>query len=129
MEKIAPLSDRVRRCPMSVDLVESDVDRFTSLLAALVYYSASSNCDKLVYQRVFASWLALPLEQQFAELKQFLICQTEPNRLLQSWAKGRWYESLVPNGARLPDKLLFICDFEIILALASADLDLARARD
>lgn len=129
MGKPARLPDHILCRPTSAQL---GVDRSTSLFAELVYYSASSSgCDNLVYHRVFANWLTLHLEQQLVELKQFLVQQQEPNRLLESWAEERWYEKLVPYGARVPDKLLFISDFEIILALASYDLraDLVRATD
>jgi len=115
-------------------------DKITSLFGQLIYVAGTWNNATGCYdeprlaeqfdrreinwtlrrkhRKIFADWLALPLEQQAEELSQYLDEKSD-NRpeTVRSWIRKRWYERLVPKEAHDAERLLFTSDMEVLLPL------------
>src|SRR5437764_8380760 len=72
------------------------------------------------HRKAFAAWLALTLEQQHAELLNYLEDRQKPQALLQHWMQPQSYERLIPRDAMALERNLFVSDFEIVAALVEA---------
>jgi AraC-like DNA-binding protein len=69
------------------------------------------------HQRVFADWLGFTLEQQFADLRLFLVELEQSGIASQTWTDPQAYMELLPVEAQAVDRTLFLADM-------SAHLDL-----
>lgn len=123
----------------AADAVRYIFAKADSLLKQLVYFSTAENpqtgryadpllslsfdakdIDKQLRQqqcKAFAAWVQLSIEEQHAELEEFLAGEREARALLQQWIQQEWYERLIPPGTPEPDKDMFLNDFGIIAAL------------
>lgn len=66
------------------------------------------------HQQAFEEWISLPLEQKHADWKRCFLDNSED---LQLWLAIEAYRNLVPAGAAEPERLLFFCGLEAILAV------------
>jgi len=70
------------------------------------------------HSRAFLDWLQLRLELQLADLEEFLGSLPEEQRIdMEAWLATGSYSDLVPDDARDPERLLFLSDLEVILAV------------
>ncbi len=70
------------------------------------------------HAEIFAAWLALPLEQQKADLDAYL-AELGENRagVVANWLNSRSYQNLVPALARDAAKALFMSDMGALLGI------------
>ena len=75
------------------------------------------------HKQIFREWLNFPLERQRSEFAEYLEA-TEAERavVLQTWLISASYRNLIPTGAHETERLLFISDLEIILAILRSEL-------
>lgn len=69
------------------------------------------------HERVFQDWLCLNLEQQMADLQEYLSEIQNPAALLGDWAGSGSYQGLAPAAAQDVERQLFVGDFQTLLAL------------
>jgi hypothetical protein len=70
------------------------------------------------HERVFAEWLAFPLEKQRFDLEQYLAGMEDDLRtVLATWSTLAPYEQLPPEAAGEAERMLFASDIEITLEL------------
>lgn len=67
--------------------------------------------------RVFQDWLCLNLEQQHADLQEYLAEIPNPAALLADWASSGSYRGLAPATTQDVERQLFVTDLETVLAL------------
>ena len=87
-------------------------------LAAL--FGEEESCAALAasHADVFAVWLALPLEQQKADLDAYLAELDEDKAtVVLNWLGSRSYQSFVPAPARDPARALFMSDMGVLLGV------------
>lgn len=68
------------------------------------------------HEQVFATWLELILEEQWKEMREYL---ASPEVGEVAWAKEpkEFWETLIPESARQPERELFLSDLKLILSL------------
>lgn len=87
-------------------------------LAALFGDEEAGEALRRSHAEVFTTWLNTPLEQQKADLDEYLDTLDEDrNRVVDSWTKLTPYQSLPPEMAQPVEKDLFLSDMDAILAL------------
>jgi len=101
---------------------EHIIDRSDSLLEQLVHFACVPETDHEHHSRAFTDWLALDLEQQHDELREYFAHNPDAGPLVRRWIRERRYENLVPAGAKPAEKDLFLSDFRIVATLLSDDL-------
>ena len=70
------------------------------------------------HAEVFSDWLALPLEQQKADLDAYLEGLGEDKAaVVSNWLSTRTYQNYIPAQARQAAKELFLADMEAMLEL------------
>lgn len=69
------------------------------------------------HARVFQDWLCLSLEQQKADLDEYLAETPDPAAKLADWAASAPYQSWAPPTAQDVERRLFAGDLETLLAL------------
>jgi len=67
--------------------------------------------------RLFQDWLCLNLEQQKADLQEYLAEAPHPSALLTDWMGSRAYQNFVPATAQPVEIQLFLSDLETLLPL------------
>ena len=78
------------------------------------------------HMQAFAAWLNLNLEQQKADLEDYLSGLEENiDAILANWIRLAPYRSLIPARAREVERQLYLNDFEIVLELLKFDHDVA----
>jgi hypothetical protein len=69
------------------------------------------------HARVFQDWLCLNLEQQKADLQEYLAELPNPASVLAGWAASTAYQGWAPSTAQDVERRLFTGDLETLLAL------------
>jgi hypothetical protein len=69
------------------------------------------------HARVFQDWLCLNLEQQHADLREYLAETPNPAAMLADWAASGAYQSWAPSTTQDVERRLFAGDLETLLAL------------
>lgn len=69
------------------------------------------------HARVFQDWLCLNLEQQKADLGQYLAESPNPSAILDDWAASAACQSWTPPTAQDVERRLFAGDLEILFAM------------
>ncbi|MFN7996453.1 MAG: hypothetical protein U0Q18_22770 [Bryobacteraceae bacterium] len=78
--------------------------------------------------RVFHDWLCLSLEQQSADVHEYLAeLQGNPANILKTWQQLRPYRNLVPKSARDVERDLYLSDLETLLEVMRAGLGAASS--
>jgi hypothetical protein len=73
---------------------------------------------RLSHTQAFSEWLNYPLEQQKADLEEYLDSVDENReRILRTWSTLASYRNLLPTDASEAERQLFVSDLEIILEL------------
>jgi len=114
--------------------------RISTLFGRLVYLSSLRNQDSGLYEhhglaqmfgdeqtaetlrrshaRVFQEWLCLNLEQQKADLQEYLSeLPGNPAAVLGTWLREAPYRNLVPTAAQNVERELYLADLETLLTL------------
>ena len=121
------------------DLWRHTLARIPTLFGRMLYLSSLRNPSSGVYEhpglaqmigdeeavetlrrshaRVFQDWLCLNLEQQKADLQEYLAETPHPAAMLADWAASAAYRGWVPSTAQDVERRLFAGDLETLLAL------------
>jgi len=86
-------------------------------LAQMVGDEEAGETLRRSHTRVFQDWLCLNLEQQKADLQEYLAEAPNPAAMLAHWAASGAYKSWVPSTAQDVERRLFAGDLETLLAL------------
>jgi len=86
-------------------------------LAQMVGDEEASETLRRSHARVFQDWLCLNLEQQKADLQEYLAEAPNPAATLADWAATAAYRSWVPSAAQDAERRLFVGDLETLLVL------------
>jgi hypothetical protein len=87
-------------------------------LAAMFGEEESREALASSHAETFANWLALPLEQQKADLEAYL-AELGENRagVVLNWLSSRSYQNFAPALARDAAKALFMSDMKVLLGI------------
>lgn len=121
------------------DLWRHTLARIPTLIGRLMYLSSLRNQSNGAYEhpalaqmvgdeeagdtlrrshaRVFQDWLCLNLEQQKADLQEYLSETPNPSSILADWASSAAYGKWPPSTAQPFEYRLFAEDLETLLAL------------
>jgi len=121
------------------DLWRHTLARIPTLFGRLLYLSSLRNQSSGLYQhpalaqmigdeeagetlrrshaRVFQDWLCLNLEQQKADLQEYLAEAPDPAAVLADWEASNSNQSWAPSTAEAVERRLFLGDLETLLAL------------
>ncbi len=70
------------------------------------------------HRRTFSGWLRFTLREQWSDLADYLGSLTVDRRLvLRAWERQATYQSLIPPDADDVERQLYLCDFEMIVAV------------
>jgi len=69
------------------------------------------------HARVFQDWLCLSLEQQRADLQEYLAETAKPAALLAEWEESAVYRNWTPPDAQDVERRLFSSDLETLIEL------------
>jgi len=86
-------------------------------LAQMVGYEEAGETLSRSHARVFQDWLCLNLEQQKADLQEYLAETSNPAAILAGWAVSAPYRDWAPPTAQDFERRLFAGDLETVLAL------------
>ena len=86
-------------------------------LAQMVGDEEAAETLRRSHARVFQDWLCLNLEQQKADLEEYLAETPNPAATLADWAASAAYQSWAPPTAQDVERRLFIGDLEMLLAV------------
>ena len=126
--------------PPAADLWRHTLARIPTLFGRLVYLSSLRNQTSGLYEhhglsqmfgeeqagetlrrshtQVFQDWLCLNLEQQKADLQEYLAeLPGSPAAALDAWLRLAPYRNLAPASAQDVEKQLYLSDLEMLLAL------------
>ncbi|MGA2581231.1 MAG: hypothetical protein ABSH24_35145 [Bryobacteraceae bacterium] len=125
------------------DLWRHTLARIPTLFGRVLYLSSLRNQSSGVYEhralaqmvgdeeagetlsrshaRVFQDWLCLNLEQQKADLQEYLAEDKNPAAVLAAWAASAEYRSWAPSTAQDAERRLFAGDLEILLTLLKGE--------
>ncbi|HLY16604.1 MAG TPA: hypothetical protein VKR61_05240 [Bryobacteraceae bacterium] len=84
-------------------------------LAQMVGDEQAGETLRRSHARVFQDWLCLNLEQQKADLQEYLAETSNPAALLTGWVGSRSYQALAPATVQDVERQLFLGDLEILL--------------
>jgi hypothetical protein len=87
------------------------------ILAQMVGEEEAGDTLRRSHARVFQDWLCLNLEQQKADLQEYLAETPNPAAMLADWADSADYQSWAPSTAQDVERRLFVGDLETLLAL------------
>jgi hypothetical protein len=73
------------------------------------------------HARVFQDWLCLNLEQQKADLEEYLAETSNPAATLSDWTASARYQNWVPAAAQEAERLLFVSDLRLVLDLLKGE--------
>jgi len=122
------------------DVWRHTLERISTLFGRLVYLSSLRNQDTGLYEhhglaqmfgeeqtaetlrrshaKVFQEWLCLNLEQQKADLQEYLSeLPGNPAGVLGTWLREAPYRNLVPAAAQNVERELYLTDLETLLTL------------
>lgn len=81
------------------------------------------------HRKAFSEWLCFSLREQLLELEDYLGSPAVDRRLvLRAWECPATYHSLVPPDAGDAERQLFLCDFEMILAVMRTTREVAGSQ-
>jgi hypothetical protein len=125
------------------DLWRHTLARIPTVFGRLLYLSSLRNRGSGVYEhpglaqmigdeeagetlrrshaRVFQDWLCLNLEQQKADLQEYLAEVPNPAAMLADWAIFAEYQSWAPGAAQDAERRLFVGDLVILLTLLKGE--------
>jgi hypothetical protein len=87
------------------------------------------DADKTLKQshtQVFSEWLNYSLEQQKADLEEYLAgLEEDIAAILATWIRLAPYRNLIPTRAREVEKQLYISDLETVLELLKREYDVS----
>lgn len=86
-------------------------------LAQMVGNEEAGETLRRNHARVFQDWLCLNLEQQKADLREYLAELPNPAAVLAGWMSSASYNDLAPSTAQSVEKQLFKGDLETVLSL------------
>jgi hypothetical protein len=86
-------------------------------LARMVGQEEAGETLRRSHARVFQDWICLNLEQQTADLQEYLAETPNPAITLAGWAASGVYQSWAPSTAQEVERRLFVGDLETLLAL------------
>jgi hypothetical protein len=86
-------------------------------LAQMVGDEEAGETLRRSHARVFQDWLCLNLEQQKADLQEYLAETPNPAATLADWASSGAYQGWTPSTAQDVERRLFVGDLETLLAL------------
>ncbi len=69
------------------------------------------------HARIFQDWLCLSLEQQKADLQEYLAETPNPGELLAEWSNPAACQNWVPSSAQEVERRLFVGDLGTLLTL------------
>lgn len=99
---------------------------------ALTQIHGSKMTDRALreaHRRTFSEWLCLTLREQWLDLDNYLGSLTVDRRLvLPAWECQATYHSLIPPDAGDAERQLYLCDFEMILAVMRAACEVAGSQ-
>jgi len=87
------------------------------VLAQMIGDEEAGETLRRSHARVFQDWLCLNLEQQKADLQEYLAETPNPAAMLADWATSAVYQSWAPSTAQDAERRLFVGDLEILLNL------------
>jgi hypothetical protein len=86
-------------------------------LARMVGQEEAAETLRRSHARVFQDWICLNLEQQTADLQEYLTETPNPAATLAGWAASAPYQTWAPSTAQEVERRLFVGDLETLLAL------------
>jgi hypothetical protein len=86
-------------------------------LARMVGDEEAGETLRRSHARVFQDWLCLNLEQQKADLQEYLAETPNPAAMLADWVASAGYRNWAPSTAQDVERRLFTGDLETLLAL------------
>jgi hypothetical protein len=100
-------------------LRDSNTGRYEHFGLAQIYSEESADrALRLSHTQAFSEWLNYPLEQQKADLEEYLSSVDENrDRILKTWSTLAPYRNLLPTDASEAERQLFVSDLELILEL------------
>jgi len=90
-------------------------------LAQMVGDEQAAETLRQSHTRVFHDWLCLNLEQQKADLQEYLTEIPNPAAVLAGWLKSAFYRDLTPASAEPVERQLFAGDLETMLNLLARE--------
>ena len=132
----------------AADLWRNTLSQIPTLFGRLVYLSSLRDTNSGTYEhyglaqvfgakeadrtlrqshsQAFVAWLNLNLEQQKADLEDYLAGLEENiSGILANWIRLAPYRNLIPARAREVEKQLYLTDLEVVLELLKFDHDVA----
>lgn len=80
------------------------------------------------HRRIFSEWLCFTLQEQLSDLDDYLSSRAvDMRRVLRAWERHATYRSLIPPDAGDAERQLYVCDFEMILAVMRTRYEAAGA--
>lgn len=87
-------------------------------LAAMFGEQESRSALAVSHGEIFEGWLALPLEQQKADLTEYLAgLEEDKSSVVSNWLASHSHQNLIPALARDTERVLFMSDMGILLEL------------
>lgn len=86
-------------------------------LAQMVGEEEAGETLRRSHARVFQDWLCLNLEQQKADLQEYLAEAPNPAAMLDDWSASGAFRAWVPSDAQDVERRLFTGDLETLLLL------------
>jgi len=86
-------------------------------LAQMIGAEEAAEILRRSHARAFQDWLCLNLEQQKADLQEYLAETRNPAGTLADWTASAAYKGWVPPTAQDAERRLFVGDLEILLSL------------
>jgi hypothetical protein len=132
----------------AADLWRNTLSQIPTLFGRLVYLASLRNGNSGVYEhyglaqvfgdkdadrtlrqshtQVFSAWLNLNLEQQKADLEEYLSgLEEDVDSILANWVRMAPYRNLIPARAREVERQLYLTDIEVVIELLKFDHDVA----
>jgi hypothetical protein len=104
-------------------LKEADSERYCHTGLARIY--SPEQADRVLrasHRSVFAEWLNFSLEQQYNDLRVYLLASQPEPAELQVLLEIATYEQFIPKVAHEPERTLYRNDLETVLELLRRDL-------
>lgn len=81
------------------------------------------------HRKVFSEWLCFTLQEQLSDLDDYLSSRAvDTRRVLRAWECHAAHRSLIPPDAGEAERQLYLCDFEMILAVLRTRYEVADSQ-